>query len=463
MKDMTDGGEAGLILSFTVPMLIGNVFQQLYNVIDSIIVGRAIGKYALGAVGASFPILFLLIALFIGVTLGFSTVVSQYYGAKDMERVRRTVDTTIVFTLLSSIVFTVAGLYLSEPILALLKTPAQILPQAAVFLRIMFGGMFFFIGYNAVSSILWGLGDSRTPLYFLAFSTVINVLLALVFVLVFKWGIAGSAWATVIAQAVSFIMCVIYLRSHKLLQFRLTRLAFDWEILKKSLTIGLPTGFQQVFIAVGMMALTRIVNGFGTDAIAAFTAAMRIDTFAVMPALSVSAAMSAFVGQNIGAGKMGRVRHGLRAGLTISAAISIATAMAVIIFGRWMISLFNSDPEVILIGSHYVFIVGGFYIIFSSMVVINGALRGAGDTFIPMFVSIASLWLIRVPISVWLSRLMGTDGIWWGVPIAWGVGLSLTVGYYLSGRWKKKAILQESSACLPGIDKGPADLPTPTI
>jgi putative MATE family efflux protein len=444
MKDMTNGPEAGHILAFAVPMLIGNVFQQSYNVIDSIIVGRAIGKYALGAVGASFPILFLLVALFIGVSLGFSTMVSQYYGAKNMERVRRTVDTAIVFSLLSAVVFTTAGLLLAHPILLLLKTPAEIMPQAAVFLRIMFGGMVFFIGYNAVSSILWGLGDSKTPLYFLAFSTVVNILLALLFVLVFKWGIAGSAWASVIAQAVSFIMCLVYLRNHDLLQLRLVGFRPDWEILKKSLVIGLPTGLQQVFVAAGMMALTRIVNGFGTNAIAAFTAAMRIDAFAIMPALSISAAMSAFVGQNIGAGKLERVRHGVKAGLLISAAVSIVTGISIIISGRPLISLFNTDADVISIGSHYIFIVGGFYIIFSSMLVIIGTLRGAGDTFIPMLVTIASLWLIRVPVSVWLSRLMGTDGIWWGVPIGWGVGLLLSVAYYASGRWKKNRIMQEA-------------------
>ncbi len=371
-------------------------------------------------------------------------MVSQFYGAKDMQRVRRTVDTAVAFSLISAVVFTTAGLLLAHPILLLLKTPAEILGQATVFLRIMFGGMIFFIGYNAVSSILWGLGDSKTPLYFLAFSTVVNVLLALLFVLVFKWGIAGSAWASVIAQAVSLVMCLVYLRNHDLLQLRLTVFTPDWEIFKKSLAIGLPTGLQQVFVAAGMMALTRIVNGFGANAIAAFTAAMRIDAFAIMPALSISAAMSAFVGQNIGAGKMERVRHGVKAGLLISAAISIITGIIIIVSGRPLISLFNTDPDVISIGSHYIFIVGGFYVIFSSMLVITGTLRGAGDTFIPMLVTIASLWLIRVPVSVWLSRLMGTDGIWWGVPIGWGVGLLLSVGYYASGRWKKNRIMREA-------------------
>jgi putative MATE family efflux protein len=446
MKDMTDGRESALILNFTIPMLIGNVLQQSYNVIDSIIVGRAIGKYALGAVGASFPILFLLVTLIIGVTLGFSIVISQYFGARDMERVRRTIETAFIFIFLASIVFTVVGLCLSRPILVLIKTPVEILPQATVFMRIMFAGMLFVMGYNCVSSILWGLGDSRTPLIFLAISTVINTGLALLFVLVFKWGIAGSAWATMIAQGCSFFMSAAYLRSRGLLDFRLTRPRFDWEVFKKSFGIGLPTGLQQVFVATGMIALTRIVNGFGTNAIAAFTAAMRLDTFAVMPAMSIAGAVSTFVGQNVGAGKMERVRNGLKAALFISGIISVATAVVVIGFGTALISLFNTDPNVIAIGSRYLLIVGGFYIVFSTMFVISGVLRGAGDAVVPMIVSIFSLWLIRIPLSVWFSGIMGTDGIWWAVPISWGLGLIVTAAYYATGRWKKKAAVGRAAA-----------------
>jgi len=443
MKDLTTGPEGRLIWNFAVPMLIGNVFQQSYNVIDSVIVGRAIGKSALAAVGASFPVLFLLAALIMGATMGFSILIAQYYGAKDMARVRRAIDTSYIFLFFASLAITAAGLYCSEPILRFLKTPEELLPQAVTFLRIMFAGIIFLFGYGSISAVLRGLGDSKTPLYFLIISTMLNVVLVMLFVLVFKWGIAGSAWATVLAQSASFIMGVLYLnKTHPVFTFRLKGMQFDREIFGKSMAIGLPTGVQQVMVAAGMMALSRIVNGFGTDAIAAFTAAGRIDTFAVMPAMNLSAAISIFTGQNIGAGRMDRVRHGVKAALIISGAISLATTLGVIVFGWHLISMFSSDPAVIAIGARYLLIVGGFYVVFSSMFTLTGVLRGAGDAFVPMLVTILSLWVIRIPASVWLSARFGTDGIWWGVPIAWTAGLLLSAAYYRTGRWKRKGLVK---------------------
>jgi len=443
MHDLTTGNEAKLIWNFTIPMLIGNVFQQSTTVVDSVIVGRIIGKSALAAVGASFPIMFLLISLIIGIMMGFSILISQYFGAKDMEKVKQTIDTNFIFLFLSSLGVTVIGILLSKSILILLKTTPETLPQAIIFLQITFGGMLFLFGYVSISAILRGLGDSKTPLYFVMITTVLNAVLVILFVMVFKWGIAGSAFATVIAQAVTFVLGITYLnRTHEVLKFRFIGLSFDMTIFKKSLSIGLPSGIQQMLVATGMMALTRIVNGFGTDAMAAFTVAGRLDSFAMMPAMNLSAAISSFVGQNMGAGKMERVKHGLRASLVIAAVISVVISLTVIIFNRELIACFNADAMVIMIGSRYLLIIGGFYIIFSSMFVINGALRGAGDTFVPMLFTILSLWIIRIPLSGWLSVRIGTDGIWWGVPIAWSVGLILSFGYFISGRWKTKGIVK---------------------
>lgn len=226
------------------------------------------------------------------------------------------------------------------------------------------------------------------------------------------------------------------------MKFSLKDFHFDYPIFKKSLAIGLPSGVQMMLVSIGMMAVTRIVNGFGTNAVAAFTAAGRLDTFAVMPAMNFSAAISTFVGQNLGAKKPERVKKGFRTTLLMSCAVSLIISITVILFGRQMISLFNSDPAVIGIGVNYLAIVGAFYILFTVMFVTNGVLRGAGATFIPMIISVLSLWLIRVPISVFLSARIGTDGIWWAMPIAWTVGLALTIGYYLSGGWKKKHIVE---------------------
>lgn len=447
MKDLTDGDEARLLLDFAWPMLLGNAFQQSYSMVDSVIVGRAIGKSALAAVGASFPILFLILALAIGVTTGFSIVIAQCYGAKDMGKVRRAVDTSYIFLVGVSILITGSGLALSRPFLELLRTPADILPQALAFLRVMFWGAFFLFGYNSVSAILRGLGDSKTPLYFVMASTVLNVLLVMFFVLVLGWGIAGSAWATVIAQGAAFILGLWYLdRSHKLLKLRAAGLEFDWKLLKRSLAIGLPTGGQQIFVAAGMMALTRIVNGFGTDAMAAYTAVGRIDAFAALPAMSLAAAASVFAGQNLGAGKVARVRRGLLAALSLGAAFSIVTTAVVMLWGRPLIALFNPDPGVVAIGGRYFLIVGGFYVVFSGMFVFTGVLRGAGDVLVPMFITVLSLWLVRIPVSAWLAPRLGTDGIWWSVPAAWCVGLALSAAYYGTGRWQRKAALRMPAA-----------------
>ncbi len=454
MKDMTEGGEGRLIWGFTVPMLIGNVFQQSYNVIDSIIVGRVVGKSALAAVGASFPIIFLLVALVIGATMGFSILISQFFGAKDMARVRRTVDTAAVFIFFAGITMSVAGFLLSGHMLALLNTPADIMPQARAFLRVTFAGLIFMFGYNSTSAVLRGLGDSKTPLYFLVFSTLLNIALALLFVKGFGWGVAGSAWATVVSQGAAFVLLTIYLnRTHEVLRLRFGAFEFDRGILKKGLMIGLPSGVQQMMVAAGMMALTRIVNGFGTNAVAAFTAAGRVDTFAVMPAMSLSVAISTFVGQNIGAGKVERVRRGLRTSLYISGATSLLTTLIIVVFGWHLISMFNPDPGVVGIGRRYLLIVGGFYIVFSTMFVINGAMRGAGDTFVPMLVTVLSLWGIRVPASSFLSARMGTDGIWWGVSLSWCVGLAIASAYYSTGRWKRKAVVRRPAAPAPSPEE----------
>ncbi len=443
MKDLTTGNEGRLLWDFTVPMLIGNVFQQSYNLVDSIIVGRVIGKSALAAVGASFPIIFLLVSLIIGATMGFSILISQFFGAKDTGSVRRAVDTAYVFLFSASLLATAAGLAFSGSILALLNTPADIFPQALVFLRVTFGGLVFLFGFNCVSAVLRGLGDSKTPLYFLVFSTLLNILLVIIFVKVLRWGIAGSAWATVAAQGVSFLLAAAYLdRTNPMLRFRFRGFEFDRVIFRKSMSIGLPSGVQQMLVAAGMMALTRIVNGFGTDAVAAYTAAGRIDTFAVMPAMNLSAAISTFVGQNIGAGKMERVKKGFKTALYISGATSLLTTLAVVVFGWRLISMFNPDPAVVSIGARYLLIVGGFYAVFSCMFVINGALRGAGDAFVPMIITVLSLWVIRLPVSSFLSGRIGTDGIWWGVPIAWCAGLALAAGYYSTGRWKRLSLVK---------------------
>lgn len=442
MQNLTEGKEGKAILSFALPMLLGNVFQQLYTTVDSVIVGQGVGKEALAAVGASFPIVFLMISLVMGITMGASVVLSQFFGARDFESLRKTRDTTYIFLLAASIVVTFAGLAASGPILRAVRVPDEIYEPARQYLEIMFIGMVFLFGYNTVSAVLRGLGDSKHPLYFLIIATIVNIVLDLVFILVFGWGIRGAAWATVIAQGLSFIVGVAYMQRsrHEYLRTDLRRMTFDRDLFRTVLKIGLPSGIQQSLVSLGFVALTRIVNPFGTSVVAGYTAANRLDTFASMPAMNISMALATFVGQNLGAGKPERVKHGFRSALAASAVLSVVTAVVMVTFRRQLISIFSTDPEVIRIGSEYLVIVSVFYPVFSSMFITGGVLRGAGDTLIQMFFSLLALWIIRIPISALLSGVLGTQGIWWGIPAGWIVGLTANSLYYRSGRWKTKVV-----------------------
>jgi putative MATE family efflux protein len=441
MRDLTRGSEAVQIIMFTLPMLIGNVFQQLYNTVDSLVVGNLVGKTALAAVGASFPILFLMVSLIIGITMGTTVVVAQNFGARNFAGVRAAVDTAYIFLFWAGIALTAAGLLCSRWLIGLLDVPPEATEQAVVYLRILFAGMLASVGYNAVSAELRGLGDSKTPLYLLVFSTLLNTLLDLLFVGAFSWGVAGAAWATVISQTISFGGAVMILNGrNEFVRLSIRELRFDRESFGRSMRIGLPTGLQQTLVASGMMVLTRIVSGFGTSVLAGFTVASRLDSFAMMPAMSISQALSAFTGQNIGAGKIERVRRGFRAGLLIGLCISGATSVVVITLGHPLVSMFNPDPEVVSTGEQYLLIVGIFYMVFSTMFVVNGVLRGAGEALVPLLNTILALWVVRVPCAIWFSSMAGPAGIWWSMPAGWTAGCAAALLYYASGRWKRNGL-----------------------
>jgi len=443
MKDLTKGNEVKLMLHFVWPMMLGNLFQQLYNIFDCIIVGNYIGKEALAAVGASHPVIFALVSLIIGVTIGLSVVIAQIYGAKDYDKVKLASDTAYVFILISAVIITVIGFFFAPQILSVLKLSPEIIDDTTDYFKIFNLGLIFLFGFSGTHAILRGLGDSKTPLYFLLFSNILNVGLDLLFVVVLGYGIKAVAWATVISQMVSFFALALYInKKHPIIRISFKKLGYNFDILKKSLKVGLPTGLQQTFVAVGIMALVRIVNSFGADSMAAFTVTMRIDTFTVLPALSFSAALSMFVGQNIGADKIDRVYNGYWASWKINAYITLVITVLCIVFRREIIMIFNKDPNVIEIGADYLLIVSGFYIIFGSMFIVHGVLRGAGDTMVPMFITLFSLWIVRIPISYLLSQKIGVNGIWWGIPASWVIGFTLSWLLYKSGRWKKMKIFK---------------------
>jgi len=446
LRDLTEGKEGKLILNFALPMLAGNVFQQMYNIVDSIIIGKVLGKEALAAVGANFPLIFALISFVVGIAIGATVIISQYFGAKQMDRVKRTIDTLYIFMFFASILITTVGMLTSKYIFQLISLPDDVIPLAVDYFNVYATGFIFFFGFQGTSAVLRGLGDSKTPLYFLIISTLTNIGLDLFFVIGLGWGVKGVALATVIAQAGAFFTIVWYLnRFHTFLDFSPLKMRFDKEIFKKSLKIGLPTGFQQTFVSLGFLALYRIVNMFGTPTIAAYTIAMRIDMFAAMPAMNFSAALSTFVGQNIGANKFERIGRGLNSTLGMTSVISVTVTILAMFFAEPLMYLFTNDAEVVAVGRQYIYVVSGFYIVFSTMFIINGVLRGAGDTFFPMIITILSLWVIRIPASYLLSLKIGTLGIWWGIPVAWAFGVIASYIYYKTGRWKLKAVVKHDN------------------
>lgn len=447
MKDMTEGRAGKLILSFTLPMFIGNIFQQLYNMVDSAVVGRYVGPNALAAVGTSFPIIFVLISLVFGLTMGTGVIISQFFGAKQIDKVRRAVSTAMTFQTIGALVMTVVGLLLSRPLLRLLNVPAEIIEDSATYMQIFFGGLIFMFAYNSFSGILRSLGDSKTPLYFLVISTLINVALDIYFVANLGWGVSGVAWATLIAQAVSAVLCVIYIYKRlPILQFRRSEWVFDREIFKMMLRIGVPSSVQQTVVSVGMMAVQGLVNSFGGVTMAAYTAAGRIDSFNMMPLQNFSMALATYVGQNVGANRLDRVRDGLHATMRMVFISCLVVSVAVFLFGPQLIQIFvdSSETEVIRQGVDYMRTVSVFYILFGVMMVMNGLLRGAGDAAIPMYTSLVNL-AVRVGAAYWLASLpsFGYRGIWWALPIGWAFGALVPVIRYLTGGWKAKALTRQ--------------------
>ena len=432
-------------------MLLGNVFQQLYNMIDSFVVGQFVGKQALAAVGQSFPVMFVSVSLIMGITLAGNILIAQFYGARENGKMQDIVDATLWITKYVAIAMTVLGLAAAPVLLALMQTPNDVMPSAVLFLRIVFLGSFASFGYNAVSSILRGFGDSKTPLYALIASTLVNIALDFLFVLVFHWGVAGTAVATVIAQVVSLLWALAALKKkHPELRVSVFFPRRNILTVKKIFAIGLPSGAQQALVGVGLMTVTGVVNGFGTNPAAAFSAAGKLDSFAIMPALNIGLAISTFTSQNLGAGRKDRVRRGLFWGSAMALTISFSVTIAMYLFGKEFMLLFSSDPEVIRIGVEYLRIVSLGYAFQTLMFCFSGVIRGAGATMFTMFMTLMAMWIVRIPCALVLSRFRGTVGIWWAIVIGFAVGMVGTVLYYFFGNWDRKLAASEP------VSSGPA-------
>ena len=442
--DLTEGKVWKVIVRFAVPLLVGNLLQQFYNITDSIIVGQFLGKEALAAVSASFFIYYFIISLVIGVGSGTTVVISQLFGAKQYQKVQLAFSSFFIFMLVGGIILSIAGIIFAEPVFRLTNTPEEVIPQAVAYFRIYIGGTFLFVTFNSIISILRGVGESVRPMLFILITTVLNIAFDLLFILVFKWGIEGAARATVVSQGIGMCIALAYVNNtHPLLSIKKQDMLFDWKLFKESLKIGLPTSVQQCAIALGLIALLGIVNSFGTNTLTAYGAAGKIDTIITQAILTLSGALAAFCGQNIGAGKLDRVKKGVQFTMYTNVALGLLTFAAVYLFGNEMMRIFTKDIDVVAIGKEYLLIIGGFFIVHGALNVYNGALRGAGDTLFPMITSLVCLWLIRIPLAYYLSSWLGRNGIWWAIGISITIGLIVTFVYYKIGFWKRRRRIYE--------------------
>ena len=443
---MTNGNPMALILRFSLPLLAGNVLQQLYNMVDSMVVGNFVGSNAFAAVNISFPIVFLMSSLFIGVGSGASVLISQFFGAGDMEKVQKTVDTIYKVTLIGAIPMTIIGLLVVRPLFRLIEVPESQMEMAVTYCLIIFGGLIGSLGYNVNAGILQGLGNGKAPLIFLAISSVINVGLDLFLVAVIPWGVAGAAIATIMAQFGSWIFGIMYINKRiEGIQIRL-KVDLDKDLLRRIIKLGIPTAIQMSQFSIAMLIMQWVVNGFGDNFVAGFTAANKVDAFAFMPIQSLSVAMTTFVGQNMGAGNIERVKRGVRNGALLSVGLCLAiTAIVLPLMDHILLLFINDTPEitaaVLHTGRGYLVRVMPLMFFLAISFIVSGALRGAGQAIVPMIGSIFSMWLIRVPVAFVLSHFSSApENMFWCYGIGWFVGICITIPVYLRGTWQKNIL-----------------------
>ncbi len=449
--DLTTGKPMKRLVSFTVPILIGNIFQQLYSMADTLIVGRTIGLQALAAVGATGAVSFLIIGFVQGMTSGFAVITAQQFGAQNEEGVRRSAAMAIKLSILVTIVVTLASTLLARPLLELMRTPTDILDQSYDYIFVVFLGTAATVLYNLFSCLIRALGDSKTPLYFLIFASVLNVGLDLLFILVFQMGVAGAGWATVLSQAISGILCVVYsLRRFSQLRLRKE----DWKrepgFAWKHLRVGLPMAFQFSITGIGIMVMQWALNGFGSTTVAAYTAASKIDTIAMQPLFSLGTTTATYVAQNHGAGRVDRIREGIRKCMYLNGFFSVLGFVLPCLLSKSLIALFVNDtsadqmPQVIQEGQLYLLLNTSCYFLLGIVFIYRNALQGMNHSGITVFAGVAELFM-RVLAAVLFAKLWGYAGVCAANPVAWfGADVFLVITYAVKMRQNRNMRLVSS-------------------
>ncbi|WP_125710687.1 MATE family efflux transporter [Lacticaseibacillus porcinae] len=432
MRTLTKGNPLKLVILFTIPLLIGNVFQQLYSFMDALIVGRTIGKDALAAVGATGSINFLIIGFAQGTTAGLSVLTAQAFGARDEQGVRKSFGSSIWISVALTAILTVVSVSMTRPLLELMQTPPEIIDQSVAFVRVIFIGVFASMAFNLLSNMMRALGDSRTPLIFLIIATVVNICLELLFILGFHWGVAGAGWATVIAQTFSAILCWLFIKKHiPLLVIRKQDLTFDWPSIVKHLKVGLPMGFSMSIIAIGSVILQVMLNTLGTDAVAAYTAAGRIDQLATLPASSFGLAMATFAAQNLGAREYGRIRRGVHQTLALNVGVSAVLGALIILFGKPLVNLFlgPNQPAVTALAQTYFHYNASMYWLLAILFTMRNLLQGLGKTMVPTVAGLFEL-MMRAFAGIVLVTHLGFAGASMANPLAWLGSVFVLVNVY---------------------------------
>ena len=435
--DMTTGSIWKRMVSFAVPVFLGNLCQQLYNAVDSVIVGKFVGKQALAAVASSGNLIFMMTGFFMGLFIGAGIVIAQYFGARNYEKVRSAVHTDIAFALCCGVLLTLLGVFFTPTILTWMRTPADVLSTSILYFRLYFLGSLATILYNAGMGILQAVGDSRSPLYYLVISSVVNVALDLLFVGAMDMGVAGAAVATVISQVVSAVLCIIKLtRSDGPYRLEIKRIGFDLPLLKKITSQGVPSGVQNSIIAIANVVVQSNINTFGSDAMAGCGSYSKVEGFVFLPITAFAMALTTFIGQNLGAGQFDRAKQGARIGILCSMAMAELIGVALFFLAPYAMRLFNDDPAVVAIGVRQSHIEALFFCFLAIAHGVSAVLRGAGRAQVPMYTMLGCWCILRVSyITLALKVWPDIATIFWAYPITWSVSCVVFLIYYLKADW----------------------------
>jgi len=446
--DMTQGNITRHIVSFALPLLLGNIFQQLYNTVDTWVVGNFVSNEAFSAVGTVGPIINMLIGFFMGLSSGAGVVISQYYGAKRYEEVEKTVHTAIVMTLVIGVLFTFLGLRMIPYMLKLMKTPENVLPESTAYLTIYFSGLMGLMLYNIGAGILRAVGDSQRPFYFLVVCAVLNTVLDLVFVLVFHMGVEGVALATILSQGVSAVLVVLtLLHTGECIKLRLRKLAVHWEILKKIFRVGIPAAIQMAITAFSNIFVQSYINYFGADCMSGWTAYAKVDQLLFLPMQSIALASTTFVGQNLGCNQVDRAKKGVRTSVLLAASATVLLMIPVLVFAAPVVAFFNDKPEVVDYGSLLLRWMTPFYVLCCFHQIYSGALRGAGNSKAPMIIMLCSFVLFRQVYLFFMSQICNEIiPIAMSYPAGWLLCSSLTMLYYHKVQLGKTRLVEDSDS-----------------